>query len=348
MNSTEPVVEQLLAAIRVAAGQPTLSWARPPEPLTGGFWAQIWRIRLGGPSGLGGLGVQGDASSGLEGELVARVMPDAEVGARETAVQAHLAHAGFPTPAIRLSSGPSAELDRAWMLMDFAPGRPLLTGLSGTSALIRLPGLALGLPDRLARHSAALHRVDPEPLAASVEGEMAPQIERLRAEVAGLGRPDLAGVAEWLAERRSVPGRAAVCHGDLHPFNVLTGAEGDVIIDWSASRIADPAYDIAYTRLLLAHPPLATPGVLKPLLATAGRAIAARFTRTYNAIADTPVSAEQLAWYTDFHALRMLAEVARLRAGDAANEVSNHPFFAMRRPLAVRLSRDTGTAVSSR
>ena len=37
---------------------------------------------------------------------------------------------GFPVPAIRCADGPSREINRAWSVMDFATGQPLLAGLS--------------------------------------------------------------------------------------------------------------------------------------------------------------------------------------------------------------------------
>ena len=58
---------------------------------------------------------------------------------------------GLPVPAIRAANGPTSELDRAWTLMDHAPGQPLLTGLSATGALRRAPTLLRRLPDLLAR-----------------------------------------------------------------------------------------------------------------------------------------------------------------------------------------------------
>jgi len=67
----------------------------------------------------------------LDGRLVARMMPEPATATFETAVQRHLTRFEFPVPAIRCAAGPSLDLDRAWSLMDFAPGQPLLAGLSG-------------------------------------------------------------------------------------------------------------------------------------------------------------------------------------------------------------------------
>lgn len=48
---------------------------------------------------------------------------------------------------------------------------------------------------------------------------------------------------EWVPEAR-LPGDRVV-HLDLHPLNVLMGADGPVVVDWSNARRGDPALDVA-------------------------------------------------------------------------------------------------------
>ena len=83
MTKSDPTLDRLLAAIRVTSATPRLDWADTPEPLHGGFWAQIWKIRLSGEP------------PDMSGDLVARVMPDAAIAERETLVQANLIGEGF-------------------------------------------------------------------------------------------------------------------------------------------------------------------------------------------------------------------------------------------------------------
>ncbi|MDH3679111.1 MAG: phosphotransferase [Acidimicrobiia bacterium] len=322
MTST-PGPTNLLEAIRATAEQPTLEWARPAIPLTGGFWAQMWHVRLA------------TDCPGLGGELVARVMPEPDVAARETAVQAHLARSGYPTPIVRLAAPPGPHLGRAWMLMDHAPGQPLLTGLSGAAALARLPRIARALPDQLAQHAAALHVVDPAPLCDAIDGT--DLLIPLRERAVAIDRPDLISLADHLDDSRPPPGRVVLCHGDLHPFNILTDPDGDTVLDWSATRIADPAYDIAYTRLLLVHTPLSAPRPLRAAIAAAGRVLAHRFTATYNRTASVPVDPDQLAWYTDLHALRVVTEVASWQANGELAKHPGHPFLTLSPALTTRL-----------
>jgi aminoglycoside phosphotransferase (APT) family kinase protein len=77
------------------------------------------------------------------------------------------------------------------------------------------------------------------------------------------------------AARERLPARRGplrVCHGDLHPGNVILSADGPVIIDWFDASRGDPRADVARSCLLLRrapsdaeelpHLPGATPAVL--------------------------------------------------------------------------------------
>ena len=46
-------------------------------------------------------------------------------------------------------------------------------------------------------------------------------------------------------EARALEGPLVVCHGDVHPGNVITGAHGPVLIDWDLLCIGPPAWDHA-------------------------------------------------------------------------------------------------------
>ena len=58
----------------------------------------------------------------------------------------------------------------------------------------------------------------------------------------------------WLRERRPPePGRRAICHGDFHPQNILSeGGAVTGVLDWPNALVADPTYDVASTRIILA------------------------------------------------------------------------------------------------
>lgn len=246
-------------------------WARSsaPVPLTGGFWAQLVSFRLRG------------APVGWDGPLVARVMPDAATAAKETEFQRSVATAGYPTPTVRAAGGPDEGIcGQPYMVMDLASGRPLLAGLDGVRALLRLPSLARRLPVTLARALADLHVIDPasvitELAASAVDRPPLPAMLRHLGESAtGLGRSDLAAAAVWLEEHKPPEEPVRLCHGDMHPFNVLVDDGGAItVLGWSAAVIAPATYDLGVTSLLLAEPPLLVPAPLRPVVSGRPRAV---------------------------------------------------------------------------
>jgi aminoglycoside phosphotransferase (APT) family kinase protein len=56
----------------------------------------------------------------------------------------------------------------------------------------------------------------------------------------------------------ALPDGDRVCHGDLHPGNVIVGRNGPVIIDWTNATRGDPMGDLARTVLMLRVGPLPT------------------------------------------------------------------------------------------
>src|SRR5688500_1108020 len=176
-------------------------------------------------------------------------MPSPDIAAKETAIQTEVSTQGFPTPGVHLAGGPGDGLGRAFMVMDRAAGGPLLAGLGGLGALVALPRLTRRLPDAIGATMARLHRLDPEPgrtrlTTVGAGGLGIASVVSGRADGAELcGRADLVAVARWLQEHAPPPATEVVCHGDLHPFNLLVDADGTVtVLDWSASLLAPATY----------------------------------------------------------------------------------------------------------
>lgn len=48
-----------------------------------------------------------------------------------------------------------------------------------------------------------------------------------------------------------LPDGAVICHGDLHPGNVLISSRGPIAIDWENASLGSPLADVARTALLL-------------------------------------------------------------------------------------------------
>jgi aminoglycoside phosphotransferase (APT) family kinase protein len=333
--------ERLIGVLRVAAGRPDLEYARLPEALHGGFWAELLSFSLAQPP------------DGWPAELVARLMPDPRPARKETIVQRAMAAAGYPTPPVRASGGPDDGLGRAFMVMDRAPGRPGMPGLDGgltPAAVLRV----LQVPQLLAAAMARLHALDPD----LVRGELAqvrevpvtaPALLAVLARLAGeSGRQDLADAAGWLADHPPRPAADVICHGDLHPFNLLADGSRVTVLDWSNALLAPRAYDVGFTTLLLSEPPMRLPGWQRPLVRWFGRVLARRFARGYRRRAATTVEPGELRWYQAVVCLRALVEVAGWVHQGTAGTRAGHPFMVSGPAFARRLTALTAIAVRPR
>lgn len=311
----DETLAQLLDAIRVKANNQNIEWATAPEPLTGGFWAQLWRLRL-----------SGDTS--LEGQLVARVMPDPGTAARETLVQAHLANNGFATPKVRLFSAPTEQFELAWMLMDFAKAEPLIPDLSGAGTLLRLPRLARSMPDTLAQAAADLHRVPTNGLTEQlgISGGFDYFLRSMCDAMIATGNHELASFADSIINDRPETTESVICHGDLHPFNVLVGDHGYTVLDWSVTHLASRNFDLAFTHLLLSNPPLEAPAALDPMIRFAGSYLGKRFIKSYECFSNTRIDEHEFEWFTRVSALRVFTDIESWRRSGGGGSDIAHPF----------------------
>jgi aminoglycoside phosphotransferase (APT) family kinase protein len=236
--------------------------------------------------------------------------------------------------------------------MDFAAGEQLLGGLDGVAAIRQLPALLRRLPVQLATTMSAIHRVDPAPIAARVRAaapDAALTVDEawthLHAGAAAL--PDLLAALDQLRETQPPPDRTVLCHGDLHPFNLLIDSDGSItVLDWTAAAIAPPAYDVALTWLLLRHPPLQAPRALRPAINAGSAVLAQRFLRAYRSCnPDADLAA--LRWYTALHSARVLLDLGVWQhSGDP--RASTHPWRLVAPGAARALKRATGMNVASR
>lgn len=334
------MLADLLVVLRREAGD-DVRFAGEPIALTGGFWAQLVSFRLA------------DAPAGWDGALVARVMPDAAIAAKETAFQRAVADEGYPTPVVHAAGGPDAGItDQAYLVMDLAEGQPLLAGLDGLAAIRRLPSLARRLPKVLARVLADLHRLDPEPVIKALDAGDAPpptlptMLTTLRTNAEGLGRPDLVHVVDWLEAHPPREERVGLCHGDMHPFNLLVADDGGLtVLDWSAAMLAPATYDLGFTSLMLAQPPLVVPGALRGVVGRAGRALSRRFIRSYESASGTRVDPDALAWHQALICVRALLEVASWSTAGTIGDRRGHPWVIGADAFATRLVRMTSVRV---
>ena len=335
------IAERLIGVLRSATGTPGLEYERRPKPMRGGFWAELFAFSLANPP------------AGWPAELVARLMPDPGSARKETIVQRAVAAAGFPTPFVRAAGGPDDGLGAAFMVMDRAPGGPALSGLDGLSPAA-VPRLLRQIPDLLATSMARLHALDPD----LVRGELervrdvpvtVPGLLAALARFAGeFGRTDLVDAARWLADHPPGPSADVICHGDLHPFNLLADDDRVTVLDWSTALLAPRAHDIGFTSLQLSEPALRVPRWQRPLVRMFGRVLARRFVRDYQRQAAVTVEPAEVRWHQAVVCLRALTEVASWVHEGAADAHAGHPWLINGPVFARRLTSLTGAPVRAR
>jgi len=330
--------DRLLQVLRTTTGDAGLSYAEPPRALTGGFWAELLAFSLTDPP------------PGWPGELVARIMPEAGLASKETMIQTAVASAGFPTPVVR-ASGTDCGLGQAFMVMDRARGIHLLSGLAGAGAIASAVTATREIPRCLATTMARLHSLDPAPVrdqlgsSSGIPVTVPEMLARLQHMARDYGRADLAAAAQWLIDSPLAPAPEVICHGDLHPFNVLVDGTDVCLLDWTAAVLAPRTYDVAFTSLLLAEPPLDVPRALRPAVRGLGARLARRFVKRYEEEAGVRVDPRELRWHQGVGCLRALVEAAGWTDQGVAEARAGHPWLVCGPAFAKRMSVLTGSRV---
>jgi aminoglycoside phosphotransferase (APT) family kinase protein len=277
-------------------------------------------------------------------------MPDPGMACKETIVQAAVAAAGFPTPVIR-ASGRDSGLGHAFMVMDRAAGTHLLSGLSGAGAIASAVTAAREMPGLLAATMARLHSLDPAPVrdqlgsACDVPVTLPAMLAVLQDHARACGRGDLAAAAQWLIDSPLPPAPEVICHGDLHPFNLLVDGAAICLLDWTAALLAPRVYDVAFTSLVLAEPPLGVPGALRPAVRWLGAGLARRFVAHYERDAGVRVEPRELRWHQGVGCLRAMVEAAGWAQQGLAQARAGHPWLVCGPAFARRLTALTGSRV---
>lgn len=342
------IVTELLSAI---TGSP-VRLAAPPSPVSGGFSAQIWSIDLDhGPAP-------------FDRPLVLRAMPDRRAGLREAVVQRAVAEAGFPTPAV-LASGVAAGLGEAYLVMPKIDGRMPLGGLHVGADPRGIVRLLRALPLMLADASRRLRTIDPQPLrdalqAASIEPRRggASFLATVRQVADEQPASGFDAVARWLVTHRPPDGPEVICHGDLHPFNLMVDADGGTwVLDWTNAAIAPAEMDIGLTAGFLRCAPLALPKVIAPVVSFFTHRMAERFVTSACAptISAQTISAQSVSgpsidratvdWWEALQHARCLGEAALGRLDPTSSIGPGHPFEIAAPAMRRRLARLTGVTV---
>lgn len=201
-----------------------------------------WPIRLGELVGTGRTAEVFDLGNGRILKLF-RSSYEREVVLREKATTERIGHTGLPCPAVFPADSEDGliEIDgRYGIIFERIVGRSMLHEMA--SRPWRIAEFTRAFADLHHR----LHRTD-------VSG-----LPRQRTRLAHLIAQGAKTLPSSLTERvlaalANEPDGTAVCHGDLHPDNVLLTGDGPRIIDWEPSGQGCPAADVAWTVLLLRH-----------------------------------------------------------------------------------------------
>jgi hypothetical protein len=216
-------------------------------------------------------------------------MPDV-VGEREARVAALVDEAGIGAP----SFGGATRIDGRFGLV--------YERLSGPSMLEQLGRKPLAI-DRLAGEFARLHAA----MHGIAEERLLDQKAELRRMIERAGDAVPPATARAAFERLEIlPDGRSICHGDMHPGNVLMTPRGPVVIDWMTSSCGSPACDVARTLFLLRDSVLPgyLPAVQRGLLSLARRRFASVYLRRYRAVASLDLD-EVRAWRLPVLAARL-------------------------------------------
>jgi aminoglycoside phosphotransferase (APT) family kinase protein len=312
----ETIDASLLAYLRDALDAPGLAFASPPKRFTAGVENRVYSLQLTG------------AAPALSAPLVLRLYGVGSERSRarlEAAVQASVAQQGFPVARPLHVCEDDAVLGAPFMIMERLPGQILLEPIASVRAGFWAPlrnwrGLLFQMPVVLADLMAWLHRLEPEPLrGALTDAGIDPQVlsagEHLRAirdRVAAGGLRGYNEALDWLDARRPPePERLAICHGDFWFGNVLMqGGSVSGVLDWSSISvlIADPAYDVGITSVMLAAGMADLPGALRAIAARFQRGMSRRFLKRYRL--QRPVTDDAVRYYQLVRAVDFLSYVA--------------------------------------
>jgi aminoglycoside phosphotransferase (APT) family kinase protein len=310
--------EALLRIVSAHAGEKQ-TFADPPAPMTGGFWARIYGFELDDPP------------ADLAGRLVLRVMPNGAAAARETIVQRAVAEQGYPTPRVVLD-GVDPELGGSFMVMERAAGVAQLDGLGIGRALLQLPQTIRGVARQLSVASAQLHELDPQPIRERFEDAgidnaslgVAARLDEIRAAA----EARFAGFEEllaWLDDQRPLLTPEVICHGDIHPFNMLVTEDGSFsMLDWTNANLCRREYDVGLTAALLRCAPLPVPRLARRSVGAVAGSLARRFIDAYRRMA--PINLDVVEWFETLQYGRCLAAVATAALVNDGIVGPGHPF----------------------
>ncbi len=98
-----------------------------------------------------------------------------------------------------------------------------------------------------------LARLQADIMSTAAPGGLKPLRARLRNNIEAAVHLSERERAFALNELDALPDGSALCHYDIHPANVLMGANGPVVVDWFDAAAGDPLADVVRTSILIRH-----------------------------------------------------------------------------------------------
>ena len=152
-------------------------------------------------------------------------------------------------------------------------------------------------------------------------------------------------VLRWLEDHHPVLTPAVVCHGDIHPFNLLVTDDGSFnLLDWTNANICRPEFDVGFTAALLRCAPITVPRIAARPIAAITNLLSNRFVSAY--CANSPgMDLDVVRWFEVLQYGRCLAAVVNARLTDDSIVGTDHPFQAMASAMVRQVHAITGVTV---
>lgn len=163
--------------------------------------------------------------------------------------------AGVPDHWIEIEARHAASAHQAGlpapMILDVfdVDGRPSIVfeRVDGPSMLDELAAS----PERADALAADMAELQRQLHSAAAPVELSDLRERVARKVETASGVDPQDRQEALELLETLPSGAAVCHGDLHPGNILLGRRGPMVIDWFDATAGPPIADVVRTSLII-------------------------------------------------------------------------------------------------
>lgn len=196
---------------------------------------------------------------------------------REAAALEALRAAGLPAPQVH----EAVTIDgRSGLVVDRIDGASLLDRLG------RNPALVERIARAMASAHAQMHEIRAPAGLPSMKDILRERIDDPTSPLPAELRPKVHGVLD------SLPDGDRLCHGDLHPGNMLGAPTAPVVIDWGEASCGDPLGDMVRTAVLMrvGQPPPGAPSLIRVLAPIGGGIVSARYVAHYRKLTGVDMS----------------------------------------------------------